>query len=558
MQTLWILLVFSLLVSAPAGEPTLEAPILKTKPKRIAVFKDGLGFVLRSGEADVKNSVAELDPLPAAALGALWFSTDDPAHRISEVTSFRRQEKVSVPAVNLFELLRANIGRRARISYATGPAAGALAHVEAEIMAVPDDRSVTPAAALESPDYLSVRRWSHPLPPSEPSRGELVLLRNSSNEIVALQKHSIHSVLFAEAELNNAVSKEVVRTRIRFDQASGKRVVNLSYLQKGWNWSPSYLIDLKSEKEASLTLEAVLANDVEDLEEAEISFVVGYPNFAFADLAHPLSSGQSIAELVQAIVARSQDHSQPNRGFMVQNAMAYSDASVSASYSPGDLVRDADQASEDFFFFRQPSVTLGKGGRARFTLINATVPYEHIYEWRLGETPQPNPYDAREERQREKENEVWHTIRFTNITRQPFTTAPALAVNGQLPIAQDTLKYTPPGASSSLRITVASDVRASEATTELSRTPITIAGSTGVKVSLRNELTVRNFKKSPIKLAIHRTLRGEVSDNASAEIRNTGRDLSSLNPTQTITWNLELAAGEEKKVDFNYTTIVAR
>ena len=302
-----------------------------------------------------------------------------------------------------------------------------------------------------------------------------------------------------------------MRTRLRFEGQPEKANVNVMYLQKGWNWSPSYLINLENEKEANLTLEAVLANDIEDIEGAEISFVAGYPNFAFADIGHPLSSPQTIAELVQSLLAQNDGRGGRGRnyGIMVQNAVAYSDATASAAYSASDFTDESGQASEDLYFFRQPSVSLARGGRARFTLINLKVPYEHIYEWRLGEKPPNDQYGQPERALPGKENEVWHTIRLTNSGKQPWTTAPAMAVNGQVPIAQDTLKYTPAGASSSVRVTVASDIRANEISTETSRTPVAIYGYNTAKVSLKNELTVRNFKKAPVKMAIYRTIQGE-------------------------------------------------
>ena len=554
-----MILILSLSLSSFSADVTTVTPAAKTKPTRIAVFKNGLGFVTRSGETDIKNHVVELDPLPDAALGALWFSTDNPVHRITEVTSTRRREKVPVPAANLVELLRANIGKKARIGYTTAPAADTSAYMEFEIVAVPEDRIPAPTAATDAPDYLSARsRWANVLPAPETTRGEVVILRNMSGQILALHKNSIQSVQFSDADLNTTLEKEIVRTRLRFDSASDKANVHLMYLQKGWNWSPSYLINLQNEKKAKLTLEAVFANDIEDIENAEISFVVGYPNFSFTDIAHPLSSRQSIADLVQAILAHNQDRFQPNYGHLVQNSVAYSDASVSSTYSPNDFARDASQSSEDLFLFRQSAVTLPKGSRARFTLLDQTIPYEHIYEWRLGDTAPQNPYDQQERRKREKENEVWHTIRLTNDTKQPWTTAPALAVNGQLPVAQDTLKYTPPGASSSVRITVASDIRANEISTELSRTPVSIYGTTAAKVSLRNELTVRNFKSTAVKLAVHRAIQGEAADNTTATIQKTGRDLTTRNPTQTLTWDFQLAPNAEKKLQFDYTTITTR
>ena len=555
--SLAVLFCLNLIVLA-ADSPA--ATNLNTRPKRIVVFKNGLGFVVRTGEAEVKNGVAELEPLPSAALGALWFATENPAHRITEVTTVRREEKISVAAVNLFELLRANIGKQARVSYIAG---GTEASVEAnaEILAVPEDRVMEGRTGVELSDYISARpRWVAPGSTEPAARGELVLLRTSDGGILALPRHAIQSVRLLDGNLNTEIRKEVVRTRLRFEGQPEKANVNLMYLQKGWNWSPSYLIDLENEKEANLTLEAVLANDIEDIEGAEVSFVAGYPNFAFADIAHPLSSPQTIAELVQSLLAHNEGRGRGGRnyGIMMQNAVAYSDATASAAYSASDFTEESGQASEDLYFFRQPQVSLARGGRARFTLIKLKVPYEHIYEWRLGEKPPNDQYGQPERALPGKENEVWHTIRLTNSGSQPWTTAPAMAVNGQVPIAQDTLKYTPAGASSSVRVTVASDIRATEISTETSRTPVAIYGYNTAKVSLKNELTVRNFKKTPVKMAIHRTIQGEAGDGHAATVTKSGRDLSALNPTQTLKWEFELRAGEEKKIEFNYTTITTR
>ena len=78
------------------------------------------------------------------------------------------------------------------------------------------------------------------------------------------------------------------------------------------------------------------------------------------------------------------------------------------------------------------------------------------------------------------------------------------------------------------------------------------------KVSLKNELTVRNLKMAPVKMAIYQTTQGEAGGGHAAKVTNSGRDLSALNPTQTLQWEFELGAGEEKKFEFNYTTITTR
>ena len=523
-------------------------------PKRVAVFKNGLGFVVRWGEVKLRGGEAELEALPDAALGALWMTTDDPAKRVLEVSSFTAKEKTPVEAVNFGELLRGNIGQVATIMYSLG-LNGNVGTVTGEILAVPEDR---PAAEAPAREVFS-GRFVRPEPRREAARGELVILR-SGNETVAINKHLIQNVRFQSAELTTPVEREVQRTRVRFEPEVEAANLSMMYLQKGWNWSPGYLVDIADEKEAQITLEAVLANDVEDLENAEVSFVVGYPNFDFADVMSPLSSRQSVAAFVQALLAHGQARPGMDIGIMTQNAVAYSGRAVleSDSYSPATLAEG--QSSEDLFLFRRENVTLRKGGRARFVLLSARVPYEHVYQWDLREAAPANYYGRQPPRNEGegKENEVWHTLRLANRTQQPWTTAPALTVKGQLPVAQDTLRYTPPGATNSLKITVASDIRANQELTEVSREPVTVLTSAYMKVTVDGKLTVQNLKAEPVKMAINREVSGEVTDAGGGVLRKLGRELNALNLSSELVWEFVLEAGERKEIEFNYSTLATR
>ena len=278
-------------------------------------------------------------------------------------------------------------------------------------------------------------------------------------------------------------------------------------------------------------------------------------------ITNSLSSRQTVAQLVQSLLA----HNDPRRdrldyGIMAQNSVAYSGRSVleSDSYSPASVADG--QSSEDLFLYDQPNVTLPRGGRARFVLLSARVPYEHVYQWDLkDERPQPY-YGGPQERNRiaDKEQEVWHTLRIANMTKQPWTTAPALTVNGQAPVAQDTLKYTPPGATNSLKITVASDIRASQELTELSREQISVLGSSFMKIGVLSKLTVQNLKNKPVKIAINRAVAGEVTDAGGATLRKTGRDLNALNLSSELGWEFPLAPGEKKQIEFKYSTLATR
>src|SRR5438128_11720280 len=77
-------------VEATDGTENIDGlPSLAPKVKTIAVFKNGLGFVFKSGETHLKDGWAELDRLPSGVLGALWIGSTSQQHPVTEVVSRR-------------------------------------------------------------------------------------------------------------------------------------------------------------------------------------------------------------------------------------------------------------------------------------------------------------------------------------------------------------------------------------------------------------------------------------------------------------------------------------
>ncbi|MDH4220849.1 MAG: hypothetical protein OEW23_18995, partial [Candidatus Aminicenantes bacterium] len=63
-------------------------PILNTKPKTIAVFKNGLGFFIREGQVELQDKWAVTEYVPQATLGSLWIGSLDEDTQIEEVIAF--------------------------------------------------------------------------------------------------------------------------------------------------------------------------------------------------------------------------------------------------------------------------------------------------------------------------------------------------------------------------------------------------------------------------------------------------------------------------------------
>jgi hypothetical protein len=315
-----------------------------------------------------------------------------------------------------------------------------------------------------------------------------------------------------------------------------------------------------------------VTNDVEDVRDAEVFFVVGVPNFAYANIPSPMALEQSLAEMMNAAQnARAGRTDRFSNAITGQLGGAYQagvgvgvgEPVESFSTSVTDL---AGAPEEDLFLYSHSRTTLKRGERATYNVFSASVGFEHIYEWEIPDTSRVDAnginqanYNLQNAPDQSLLNNVWHSLRMTNSTKFPWTSAPALVISGTKPVAQDTLPYTPKGSTSNLTLTVASDVRASQQEIEVDRqanTPHPPAYSYDL-VTIDGTLKLENYKTKDIHLIIRKSLRGEVlsaTDDGKAE--KIARGIAAANPSSLITWDTTLKAGEKKKMGYRYKVLV--
>jgi hypothetical protein len=535
-------------------------PVLKPKVKTVAAFKNGLAFVLKAGETPLKDGWARMDQLPPAALGTLWIGTTSKSGPITDVIAYREKVSEDAEAINMNEMLSANVGRKAILTYVSGTTPKS---AEGTLLAVPVDRTPDENVITvpNPPPYSSYR-----MPGTEPMHGEIVLLRTTTADgrasLLSLAKSSVLSLeILGDSNVRTAVEKEVARTKIRVGGSPSRAEVTVACVEKGIVWSPSYRINIANETQAELELDAVFANDMEDLEDAEVSFVVGYPNFSFADVLSPISLRQNVAAFVQALASGGSAPAGRFANVMSQSVM-YNAArfdtggSPDAGYSVGQPLPG--EQGEDLYFYRKSGVTMKKGDRASFSVLKTTAPYEHIYQWEIPDSMNVDDRGYRLNAQNKQENLVWHVLRLENNSKQPWTTAPAFALNGTLPVAQDTLNYTPPGGRSFLKLTVATDVRAEQMQTETARKQASIAGHNYDEVTVAGKLKLTNWKGKELAMLIRKSLVGEVLESPDGKVAKVARNLTSVNPNCEIEWEFKLPAGESRELSYRYKVLLAR
>jgi hypothetical protein len=558
--TLWISVVLSLLLplSVLALTESSDLPTVQTKVKTIAAFKNGLGFVYRSGKSDLSDGWVAMDQVPSALLGSFWIGTTSAANPVKEVIAFKGKVKDVDQAMSIADLLTANVGQHVKLEYSIVGNSEPRT-VEGTIIAVPVD--TTPGAVIES----NLRYSSS----YQPNPSAQIVLLGTSTGTLAINKSSVLTIETGpSATMKTKLDKEVPRAKIHVGGEPKSAEITLAYLEKGITWSPSYLINIKDEKMADITLEAVLGNDVEDLDDAEVSFVVGYPNFAYSNFSSLLSLQQSVAQFIQGLSQQGGTAGYAGSQIMSQslafgNNAAFYDRgeawSPENTYSTGAPM--GGESNEDLYFYKQDHVTLKKGDRARYTVFTVSVPYEHIYKWEIPDSMNIDDrgYNSGNSSKPEYEDQVWHSLKIENTSKLPWTTAPALAVNGSMPVAQDVLKYTPHGAKNTLKLTVATDVKGDQVQTEVSRKPTTLYNRNYDEIVVAGKLTIKNYKNKTINTDVVKSIVGDVQEvGQDGKVTKVAKKLTAVNSTSEVEWEFSLNAGEEKTLTYSYKVLIGR
>lgn len=507
------------------------------KTKSVAVFKNGSGFFIKSGNVKPHNGSVRIADTINATFGTLWFSSGD--NTIKSVTSeMEKVERVKpAQAATTADLLRANIGKRVKITPKDEEP------IDAVIEKVDDDMVI----------FKEANKWVH------------------------YKISRLNRIDFMEQPAYNVTSKENTRiTQIDFKDDKESNL-NMMYLQHGISWLPTYLVELEPNNKAQLTLTANLVNDAEDLDYADVSLVVGVPNFKYSTLLSPLTSTQTIMEFLYAM--NSGDNMEGTYKNILTNAIVTQSAHYEATGGEADD-RDkvpeafalAGTTQEDLFFYRLDNISIPKGGRGFYTVLKEEVPFRHIYETDLNANSIASDYytvsagsGGSFDNAEQNTNKVYHSIELENTSKLPWTTGSAMVtkpIDGNTgPLSQDVLAYTPMKAKVCVKITEAPDIQVKDAEVETAREERKkiVQKVAYDLISVDANITVKNYKNEDIDLTVRRAVSGNLqscsTDWTSKKVVNLYR---SANTTNNVKWDIHLKAGEEKKIIYKYQVYVER
>lgn len=527
-----------------------ETNALKTKIVSVSLFKNGLGFVQREAALPKGESRLLIAALPVPAHGTFWVYSPDKDATIQELVAFERETSDKLDAISVAELIEANVGQMVDVRLSEKET------IRGKIVSVASNRTELPPSARARSSFVPGY-----VPPTETAT--LVLLQTGSGT-VALNKNTVQMITGVDGPLKAGIErkKRSAALRLHAKSGDGKGRAFILYLAKGITWAPSCVIDITDPKTARVTAKAVILNEIEDLDGVTVNFVTGYPNLQFADVTDPMAMIGDVAAFLNNLLNPPQaDPNRGRRGVVMQQAVMSNAAFFQEEIFPAYPNQPLEgQTREELFFYEQKGVALKRGERGYYPLYTIDAPYEHVYEWKIDDVlDEQERYRRDDQRGPQSPEEVWHSIRLSNTSKMPWTTAPAMTMQDGQMLGQDLIYYASPGGKTTVRITQAVDVKAEQAEYEVERqrNAANFYGYSYDLVTVRGELKATNFKDKEITLTITKNLSGEVlKSTPEAKVQQLAKGLKKVNPHCQLTWELPIKERNKLAVEYGYKVYV--
>jgi hypothetical protein len=527
--------------------------MVPTQITRVALFKNGLAFFLRHGALPAQTGPIEIGPLPAASHGTLWLAYGSGV-KLANLASGETKTVEMREALTIPELLQANLGKKVRLEFG-------------------DQYRPSLEGTLKS-----FPRPQTPLPPSPylaggvvlpPRPGGTLLLIQTAAGLVALNPAVVDRITFLE-DASSQFPEETRKVALTGDltATAPQRELTVSYLAKGMTWAPSYVVDISDPKEALLTAKAEILNETEDLTNASVDLVTGFPYLEYSDILSPLAHKEDLASFLNSLAQGSSAGGRREYGALTQRVMmnAYDAVGPAGAAGPQGPMPEYGAAAvgtvtEDLFLYPLSAVNLKKDSVGYYPLFSAKVPYQHVYEWEIPDyVNEQDNYQRPPETQKQPEI-VWHSLRLTNTTKMPWTTAPGETLKDNNLLGQATLSYTAVGGETLLKITQALGIKAQQIELETNREVNALQryGYSYDRVTVEGHLVLHNYTAGAVTVKITKTVTGEVQASApEAKIDKLAKGLRQENPRSRLVWEVPADPGKDVEVTYSYKVLIRR
>ncbi|MEM6965252.1 MAG: hypothetical protein AAF573_10835 [Bacteroidota bacterium] len=489
----------------------------KFKTNSISIFKDGTVFLDKSTTLDASGGKVELTELPYTngeqyvLFGTLLMQAENNSITQAKVSEKEIEKEDTINELNF--LFGKNAGKRIKIV---------------------ENNGVVIEGILRMP-----------------TSNRLVIQKD--NEWFSVSVDEIRSFEFLDGmKTTYTYSSKQKSLELEFFKSAKNQPFRLMYLQKGIIWAPNYFFQLLGDNKAKLNLKANVMNDLEDLEDVEMNFVVGVPAFRYENVAEPLTSKYNF-NVFLASLNRVSSNPESLYGNNLNYATTFDPETYEEQIQVVTTPKVDVTQNEDLFFYKKKNITLEKGARALYDIFEAELEYEDIYTVKLQPNqPTYNSY-GNNSNQDVGKNIVWHALKFENNTGYPLTAGAVFFLNktadgSNMPLSQNQIKYAPQSGEVMVKMAIASDILVLDADKEINprqkgKRQITVEGT----------IDVTNYRSETTQLKIEKVITGNPLESDTLwEQKGITTQLNNKNPKFKVNWEFELKAKETKKITYTY------
>lgn len=547
----------SLNVFVVVAQESKQPALFKPNVTRVAVFKNGYVFTYREGQVVPVNGWAYTTDVPIGVMGTVWGYSTSPSVRVMQLLASDADKKDASRAANLEELLFINEGSRIRIRSQYSDKI-----LEGTYVVLNQRRTFTVGSTGEMLRDTGATRVEN---------GESDIAVTTETGVSIIHASNIAFLEFiGQPRWDKIVTSKENRLSLKTENVPAGQSVGLGIaaLERGIRWIPAYRIEPKGEPitEAKLELEAMVINELVDINNAEFYFVVGVPHFLYKDMVSPLSMRGTFAG-VSSYFNVSQN--QYSNAIMTQSRAGEMGGQNVSQESGGNATVPEEQrlpamSADELYLYRSDQIALKKGERASLRLFSLTVPCREVYEWTVPDGTS-DEFSSRSMTNLASTG-IWRSLKLKNDTGMPWTTGPALTFRDWKPLGQDILAFTPINTETTVRVTPATEVVGTYKVEEKSRVrqvvkPAKADGSGGEVydvITIEGTIKVRNVKKTPVDIIITRRVPGTILQATErGAISREGSDLEALNPNSVVKWDFSLPPGD-REMRYTYKVYVAR
>ena len=481
---------------APCGL-LAQAPRLNTT--KVLIFENNTAFILREGKVRFQGRKLALADIPQALYGTLWAHHKGSGYNISRVSFGIDTVLVEAEAHSLFELLKANVGNKAAVSYRTNN---------------------DPETALG--EILPF-----------PTGTELVSILQANRGTVFIRKEALsHAEIMGVPKIRYTDRVVMPATTIEVDKTPELPVpLQLMYFTQGITWKPGYQVKLKGDTTAVLNITALVDNRAEDIHNAEVFLIRGRPTLK--------ANGKLDPAVLQALTQAGVETASVATPTATESGAA-------ATFETPDT-----SAPEGLLIYPVGRISLAKGSKSYVAAFRQNISSKRTNSCHIPllftdiSNPQPSETYL---------GEAYESIRFQNVSGGALLPGPIFVVNDQdSPLGQDDLPYTPMNGevlirtsrigSAEITVTEANVARKDNAKQE-NKIPYT-------RFTLKGSIKVRNKENFPLTLVVSKDFVGDVPRLGNAEMVRNGRKVG-INPEVRATWRINVAPGGTATLPFEY------